>query len=225
MVHKKAMKTSHTMKKGEEAPDGYMNLEILGSCPACGRITSRPVKAMIDESSYAPCLCEHCGKGSVHFERMEVHHRPPINAGDQRISTPLLWILRTILICLVFLAVGVLYAGIQIHRDYTVDEMTAALKASSGKSTSEILASFYDAGIKEQTISRCLGASPFTLRRIMSGESLATPSFEANLRGLYSDYLLLHSNILFHIKYALHNTDQWYSYMNPLQEQELLSSE
>ena len=215
---------SHKMKDGKENATGYMFLDALGYCdnPDCNKVASRPVMARVDESAYAPSICEHCGQGTVHFEKLKIHHYSPRTTEDNKIPKPLLWILRIILICLLFLAGVALYAGVRLQREYTVKEMSSALEASSEKSVSEILVFFYDAGIKERTLSKYLGASPFTLRRILSGQSLATPSFEANLRGLYSDYLLLHSNILFHIKYALRKTDQWYPFINPLQELEVI---
>lgn len=215
----------HKVKDRKENASGYLYLNTIGYCdnPDCKKITSRPVWAWVDESAYAPCTCSACGQGTVHFERLKVHHYSPRTNEDNKIPKPLLWILRVILVCLVLLAGVSLYAGICLNRGFTVEELSSALNATSSKSAAEMLNALYDAGIKEQTLSKFLRASPFTLRRILSGESLATTSMEENIRGLYTDYLLLNSNILFHIKYARRIKDQWYPYMNPLQEQEVVS--
>lgn len=210
-----------------EKEKGQMHLNLIGYCdnPSCGNITSRIVDAHIDESCFEPCQCGKCHQGTVHFESLEVHHVKHGGKGTSVRDKSLFWILRIILILAILYAGFSLYAAIRISRNYSVDEVGVALKSTSGRSTPEILRDFLEAGINERTLARILTVSPFTLRRIMAGESVATVSLDANIRGLYADYLLLDSKILFLKKYSRRSTDQWYAFKNPLQEVDAATSE
>lgn len=202
-----------------------MQLNIIGHCdnPSCRKITSRIVEAHVDKSCFEPCQCGECHQGTVHFERLVTYHGG-YGKGSSDIDRPLLWILRIILIFAVLYAGFTLYAAIRINRSYSTEEVGAALKATSDRSTPEILKDFSASGINDRKLSRILTVSPFTLRRIMAGQSMATASLDANIRGLYTDYLLLDSRILFLKKYSRQSADQWYAFRNPLHEEDAATS-
>ena len=135
----------------------------------------------------------------------------------------LLWVLGPFLLVSATLAGAVIYTEISLHRQYTSDEVGKAIKASSSKSTAEILKLFNEAGIQESKIALILGVSRFSIQRLMTQYSLPTPSMEAAIAGLYSDYLLLgESKFLFKARYLRRKNgmNQWYAFLNPLVEKE-----
>ena len=86
-------------------------------------------------------------------------------------------------------------------------------------SSSEALQTFEQAGVSETLLAKVLDCSRFTLRRLRDGESSLTPSMDATILGLYSNYLLLKkSNLLFRLRF-LSGYDQFYCFPNPLQEE------
>lgn len=120
---------------------------------------------------------------------------------------------------------GLLYICFRLsHQTYTSVEIAKAMSVTESKTTAGILEALYKKGLGDRALAHILGASPFTVRRIRSGDSAPTPSFDAAIRGLYSDYLLLDSKLLFEVKYTFRQQDQFYAFMNPIQEQTFAQS-
>ena len=200
-----------------------MSINVLGRCQKCGHYLSRCASISLDDSNLAPCDCPECHeKGSVIFEKMSVNHSVERKNRLKRNKT-LLWVLGSFLLVSAALAGAVIYTEISLRKEYTSDEVSKAFKTSSSKSSAEILKLFNDAGIRESTIAQILGVSRFSIQRIMTHISLPTPSMEAAIAGLYSDYLLLgESKFLFNVRYLWKKKgiDQWYAFLNPLVEKE-----
>ena len=200
-----------------------MQINVLGRCQKCGHYLSRCASISLDESNLTPCDCPECHEeGSVIFEKLSVNHSVGRKNRLKRNKT-LLWVLGSFLLVSAALAGAVIYTEISLHRQYTSDEVGKAIKASSSKSTAEILKLFNEAGIQESKIAQILGVSRFSIQRLMTQYSLPTPSMEAAIAGLYSDYLLLgESKFLFNVRYLWKKKgiDQWYAFLNPLVEKE-----
>ncbi len=112
------------------------------------------------------------------------------------------------------------WATIKLNDPVSAEEMSAVLSETSGMSSSEALQAFEQAGISETLLAKILDCSRFTLRRLRGGESSPTPSMDATILGLYSNYLLLKkSNFLFRCRFHS-GYDQFYCFPNPLQEEE-----
>ena len=111
------------------------------------------------------------------------------------------------------------WATIRLREPVSAEEMRAVLSETSGMSSSEALQTFEQAGVSETLLAKVLDCSRFTLRRLRDGESSLTPSMDATILGLYSNYLLLKkSNLLFRLRF-LSGYDQFYCFPNPLQEE------
>lgn len=112
------------------------------------------------------------------------------------------------------------WATIRLREPVSAEEMRAVLSETSGMSSSEALQAFEQAGVSETLLAKVLDCSRFTLRRLRDGESSPTPSMDATILGLYSNYLLLKkSNLLFRCRF-LSGYDQFYCFPNPLQEED-----
>lgn len=84
--------------------------------------------------------------------------------------------------------------------------------------TIDALHAFEQSGISETLLARILDCSRFTIRRLRDGETLPTPSMDATILGLYSNYLLLKmSKLLFRLR-VLKGYDQFYCFPIPVQE-------
>lgn len=190
-----------------------LRIYVLGICQNCSHAISRQLNAEIDEEGLSPCECPQCHDGTVHFEKLEVHHGLAKKKKGYRLIIWFLWIAVT-------LSLGsYLYIEHRLHRGYSSEEVREAKHAVSAMSVAEILSAFQEDGLSEERISRILGSSRFTLRRLKTDESHPTPSMEASIRGLYTDWLLLGgSNLLFHLRYGRQGFDQWYAFPNPLHE-------
>lgn len=111
------------------------------------------------------------------------------------------------------------WATIRLREPVSAEEMRAVLSETSGMSSSEALQAFEQAGVSETLLAKVLDCSRFTLRRLRDGESSPTPSMDATILGLYSNYLLLKkSNFLFRCRFHS-GYDQFYCFPNPLQEE------
>lgn len=197
-----------------------MYINLLGRCEKCDYLVTRPIQVEIDDSDLSPCECPECHEGRVYFERLAVRHKRVAEQHKRSgIDRPLQWIFSAILLLAVLLAGASLYVHVRLRGDYSSEEMRAAVKESSAMSPADILTAFQQEGIREETLSRALGASRFSLRRIRLSESRPTPAMEAAVKGLYSDYLLLgKSNILFTIRYWRNRQDPFGAFINPLLE-------
>ena len=111
------------------------------------------------------------------------------------------------------------WATIRLREPVSAEEMRAVLSETSVMSSSEALQAFEQAGVSETLLAKVLDCSRFTLRRLRDGESSPTPSMDATILGLYSNYLLLKkSNFLFRCRFHS-GYDQFYCFPNPLQEE------
>ena len=111
------------------------------------------------------------------------------------------------------------WATIRLREPVSAEEMRAVLSETSGMSSSEALQAFEQAGVSETLLAKVLDCSRFTLRRLRDGESSPSPSMDATILGLYSNYLLLKkSNFLFRCRFHS-GYDQFYCFPNPLQEE------
>ncbi len=193
-----------------------MYIYLLGHCEKCDHILTRAVKVRLDDADLVPCECPECHEGTVHFERLAVDHWIERKTGSRALT----WALGAILLLAVLFAGACLYANLRLHRGYTPEEVAAAVKEAAPMSSADILGAFREDGIREESLSRILGASRFTLKRIGNGESRPTPAIEASIKGLYTDYLLLgKSRLLFALRYRLNGMDPAYAFINPLQEE------
>ena len=112
------------------------------------------------------------------------------------------------------------WAAVRLNEPVSAEEMSAVLSETAGMSSSEALQAFEQAGISETLLAKVLDCSRFTLRRLRDGASSPTPSLDATILGLYSNYLLLKkSNLLFRCRFHA-GYDQFYCFPNPLQEDE-----
>lgn len=112
------------------------------------------------------------------------------------------------------------WTTIRLIEPVSAEEMSAVLSETSGMSSSEALQAFEQAGISETLLAKILDCSRFTLQRLRDSESSPTPSLDATILGLYSNYLLLKkSNLLFRCRFHS-GYDQFYCFPNPLQEEE-----
>ncbi len=196
-----------------------MYINLLGRCEKCDYLVTRPIRVEIDESDLSPCECPECHEGKVYFERLAVQHKRAAEQKKYEIDKPLLWIYRVILLLAILFAGAFLYVHVRLHEDHSSEEIRAAVKESSAMSPADILTAFHQEGIREEILSRALGASRFSLRRIRLSESRPTPAMEAAVKGLYADYLLLgRSNVLFAIRYWKNRQDPFGAYFNPLLE-------
>ena len=121
---------------------------------------------------------------------------------------------------LIALSLGAgVWATIRLREPVSAEEMRAVLSETSVMSSSEALQAFEQAGISETLLAKVLDCSRFTLRRLRGGASSPTPSMDATILGLYSNYLLLKkSNVLFRLRFRS-GYDQFYCFPNPLQEE------
>ena len=191
-----------------------IRIYALGICQKCRHVVSRQVNAVIDEESLSPCACPQCHDGTVHFEKLEVNHG--VANWQKKAFRLIMWFL----IIVAALSMGSYwYVEHRLRREYSPEEVREAQHTVSAMSTAEILIAFQEAGLSEESLSKILGLSRFTLRRLKMGETLPTPSMEASFRGMYTDWLLLgRSNLLFQLRYGRNGYDQWYAFPNPLQE-------
>jgi hypothetical protein len=111
-----------------------------------------------------------------------------------------------------------IWVTISLNRSCSAAEMSTVLSETSGMTSSEALQAFEQAGISGTLLARVLNCSRFTIKRLRDGESLPTPSMDAAILGLYSNYLLLgKSNLLFRCRFHS-GYDLFYCFPNPLQE-------
>ena len=193
-----------------------MYIYLLGHCEKCHHILTRPVKVHLDDANLAPCECPECHDGAVHFERLAVDHRREGKTGRKALA----WVFAAILLLVVLFAGACLYANLRLHRGYTPEKVSAAMKTTNPLSSADILTAFREEGFRDESLSKILGASRFTLRRIENGESRPTPAMEASIKGLYTDFLLLDkSRFLFALRYRRGGMDLSYAFVNPLQEE------
>jgi hypothetical protein len=120
---------------------------------------------------------------------------------------------------LVALILGVsIWIAVSLNRPVSAREMSEVRSEMAGMSSAETLEAFAQGGIPEGLLAKVMGCSRFTIRRIRSGESQPTPSMDATIQGLYSNYLLLKkSNLLFRCRF-LSGYDQFYCFPDPLRE-------
>lgn len=112
------------------------------------------------------------------------------------------------------------WATIRLNEPVSAEEMSAVLSETSGMTSAEALLAFEQAGIAMPLLAKVLDCSRFTLRRLRDGESSPTPSMDATILGLYSNYLLQKkSNLLFRCRFHS-GYDQFYCFPNPIQEEE-----
>ncbi len=111
------------------------------------------------------------------------------------------------------------WVTVSLTRSVSSAEMSEVCSETSGMTSAEALQAFEQSGISAALLSRILNCSRFTIKRLRDGESLPTPSMDATILGLYSNYLVLKkSNFLFRCRF-ISGYDQYYSFLNPLQEQ------
>lgn len=116
-----------------------------------------------------------------------------------------------------------LWIRIRLSHSYSSEQMHGANTTVAVMSVPDILSAFRSKGVDDVRLASILKSSRFTLRRLRSGESSPSPSMEASIRGLYTDYLLLgESNLLFRCRYGRNGMDQYYAFHNPLQEKRIL---
>lgn len=128
-------------------------------------------------------------------------------------------IVLIIISSLIALSLGTgVWIAVNLNKSYSPQEMSEVRSEMSGMSASDALRSFEQGGIPEGLLAKVMGCSRFTIRRIRAGESQPTPSMDATIQGLYSNYLLLKkSNLLFRCRF-LSGYDQFYCFPDPLRE-------
>lgn len=185
-------------------------LTYYGRCRNCNGIFANEACVSIEE---IPEDCPECG-GKLDY-RFSAHQHPMGQKGAGR------RLLLVITVLAAMVAGSVLLIHARLSRSCSSEEVAAAQKAVSQMTASEILLAFGDGGIRESSLASILHSSRFTLGRIRSGDSFPTPSMDAAIKGLYTDYLLLsESKLLFLCRYGIHGVDQFYAFPNPLQETE-----
>lgn len=190
-----------------------IQINALGLCRKCGHTITRPIRAkIIDEESLSPCECPVCHEGpTVHFEKLAVHHTR--SSSKRR----LLWLL---LLSFGFLiALGFLFVEIKLHEEYPAEVVSSAIKEVSTMDSAHILRVLQEeAKVSEKRLSKILSVSPYTLRRIKTGETKPTPCMDSCIKNLLIEWNLLNrSRLLFLIRFR-NGTDLWYPYPNPLHE-------
>lgn len=106
--------------------------------------------------------------------------------------------------------------GLFLNRPFSSDEMHKVLTETLNMSASEALQAFHREGISDSLLARTLNSSRHTIRRLRKGGN-PSPSMEASVLGLYSNYLLM-GRPRFILCYSFSRYDQWYAFRNPLQE-------
>ena len=106
--------------------------------------------------------------------------------------------------------------GLFLNRPFSSEEMHEVLSETSNMSASEALQAFHREGISDSLLARTLISSRHTIRRLRN-DGNPSPSMEATILGLYSNYLLM-GRPRFVICYSFSKYDQWYAFRNPLQE-------
>lgn len=111
------------------------------------------------------------------------------------------------------------YSLYQIYKPYPSETMTESIHKAKGMTCHEILDQMFEDGVKINAISKILQTTPSTVIRLHTGQTTPTEGFEASIRQVYLDRLLIGSWWIVRLKYSIiTKADGFSCEINPLQE-------
>ena len=111
------------------------------------------------------------------------------------------------------------YSLHQIYKPYPGETMTENIHKAKGMTCHEILDQMFEDGVKINAISKILQTTPSTVIRLHTGQTTPTEGFEASIRQIYLDRLLIGSWWIVRLKYNIITKPDGFSCeINPLQE-------
>ena len=140
--------------------------------------------AVIDTSEL-PDKCEKCG-GRIRWETGIHRHNIESIKMKSKINkvNAIVWAVSILLILAITAAIITPYVLAQ--REYSDEEMAAAVKETAGRSIDDILTQLN----RDKDVAKLLGVSPHVIQRLRTGTTTATPAMAALLRGVYCQYVL-----------------------------------
>lgn len=170
-----------------------------------------PVHAVIDTKEL-PDKCE-CGgrltwEAGVHQHNIEsIKRKSKINKVNV-----IVWAVSILLVLAITGAIITPY--VLAHREYSDEEMAAAVKETAGRSIDDILTQLN----RDKDVAKLLGVSPYVVQRLRTGTTTATPAMAALLRGVYCQYVLNKRSWLItrmQVGVTRGATDMYYAFPDP----------
>ena len=193
-------------------------LMYLGQCEnkKCKNFSCVPVHAVIDENEL-PKQCEKCGS-QIKWET-SIHPHNIESLKKKRSKSIRIWTTVPILSLLAFVIILWAYCHHQIYKSHSDQEMRIMMQKVESMSCSEILDIMIKDKLTMNSISRMLQTTPSTVIRLHTGQTTPTEGFEASIRQVYLDRLLIGSWWIVRLKYSIITKPDGFSCeINPLQE-------
>lgn len=190
----------------------------LGLCenPACESLFHYASAHAIIDTSELPVKCEKCG-GRIRWETgMHRHDVESIKkkSGIDKVKV-IAWSITILLI--LALTGAIVIPNVLVHREYTDEEMTVAVREMAGMSIAEILTQLN----RDKDVAKMLGVSPYVIQRLRIRTTTATPALACSVRGIFCQYLLnKRSWLLTRMQIGVKRgaSDLYYAFPDPLCE-------
>lgn len=187
-------------------------LVFYGRCRKCGRFLVSPVTATFDEKDLLQ-RCDGCNSHDIGWETsLHRHNIKPIKRKGIHQVKIIAWTITILLVLAITAAIVTPY--VLAHREYSDEEMAAAVKVTTGMSIDSILTRLN----RDKVVAKLVGVGPHVIQRLRTGTTTATPAMAASIRGVYCQYVLNKRSWLItrmQVGVTRGAADMYYAFPNP----------
>lgn len=141
--------------------------------------------AVIDTSEL-PEKCEKCGRGHISWETGIHQHDIESIKMKSKINKVNVIAWATAILLVLSITAAIVTPYVLAHREYTDEEMAAAVREAAGMSIADILTQLN----RDKDVAKMLGVSPYVIQRLRTSITTAKPALASSVRGIYCQYLL-----------------------------------